>query len=117
MVRGKAFNAFVAESFAGISRDDCVMAQVAYLSIALIATPCPSTNFPQNFRAENKCVELVPLIPPVNKPNGTINLGIVYFIKMTASRFKGFAKQAVRTACQLLHLPLLDVTAPWINRV
>ena len=78
---GQAFKAFVAESFVVISRDDCVMAQVAYTCISPIATPCPSTNFPQNFRAEDKCVKSVPLIPPVNKPNGTINLGMGYFIK------------------------------------
>ncbi|NLB55133.1 MAG: hypothetical protein GX811_05100 [Lentisphaerae bacterium] len=56
---GQAFKAFVAESFVVISRDDCVMAQVAYTCISPIATPCPSTNFPQNFRAEDKCVKSV----------------------------------------------------------
>ncbi|NLB56500.1 MAG: hypothetical protein GX811_12215 [Lentisphaerae bacterium] len=73
---GTAFTAFAAEIFVGISHDDCVAAQVAYSSIAPIATPCPSTNFLQIFRGASKCAESVPLIPSVNKPNVMINLSV-----------------------------------------
>ena len=90
-----AFNAFGAEFFAGISHDDCVMAQVAYTCITPIATPCPSTNFPQIFRTETKCVESVPLVPPVDRPNETINLGVVCFIKIMLLMKSSFAGTGV----------------------